>query len=59
MSRLDPQTTKPNLQQRIEERRPMDLQDTRQVVIQHLFFGTNPTQNEMMNVAFHLGVLND
>lgn len=53
------QTTNPSLRQRIEGRRPMDLQDTRQAIIQHLFFGTKPTENEMMNTAFHLGALND
>lgn len=53
------ETTKPNLRQRIESRRPVDLQDTRQAIIQHLFFDTKPTENEMMNAAFHLGALND
>lgn len=52
-------TTEPNLRQRIEKRRPMDLPDTRQAIIQHLFFDTKPTENEMMNAAFHLGALND
>lgn len=52
-------TTKTSLRQRIEGRRPMDLQDTRHAIVECLFFNRKPPENVLMNAVYHLGALND